>query len=101
MPGVPAVLHPLGTKDGPVNRLDLARWLYERLRDEPGFELPWEPEVTVVAFRYRPRSGDAEEFNRRLLRRINESKRVFLSSTLIGGRFVIRACILSHRTHRP
>jgi aromatic-L-amino-acid decarboxylase len=25
---------------------------------------------------------------------------VFLSSTLIEGRFVLRACIVSHRTHR-
>jgi aromatic-L-amino-acid decarboxylase len=25
---------------------------------------------------------------------------VFLSSTVIDGRFTIRACILSHRTHR-
>jgi aromatic-L-amino-acid decarboxylase len=25
---------------------------------------------------------------------------VFLSSTMIDGRFTIRACIVSHRTHR-
>jgi aromatic-L-amino-acid decarboxylase len=98
---LPVKLHGLGAfREALDEKLDLARWLYERLRDTPGFELPWEPEVTVVAFRYRPRSGDAEEFNRRLLRRINDSRRVFLSSTLIDGRFVIRACIVSHRTHR-
>jgi aromatic-L-amino-acid decarboxylase len=81
-------------------KLDLTGYLYEELRRTPGFEVPWEPELTVVAFRYRPGSGDPERFNRRLLDRINASKRVFLSSTLIGGRFVIRACIVSHRTHR-
>jgi aromatic-L-amino-acid decarboxylase len=62
--------------------------------------VPWEPDVTVVAFRYEPAAGDPEAFNRRLLERINASRRVFLSSTEIGGRFVIRACIVSHRTHR-
>ena len=31
---------------------------------------------------------------------INASKRVFLSSTIVDGRFVLRACILSFRTHR-
>jgi aromatic-L-amino-acid decarboxylase len=81
-------------------KLDLTQYLYRSLADTPGFELPWEPDLSVVAFRYRPATGDAERFNRALLERINDSKRVFLSSTLIDGRFVIRACILSHRTHR-
>jgi aromatic-L-amino-acid/L-tryptophan decarboxylase len=81
-------------------KLDLTQYLYGALADAPGFELPWKPDLSVVAFRYRPANGDAEEFNRRLLDRINASKRIFLSSTMIEGRFVIRACILSHRTHR-
>jgi aromatic-L-amino-acid/L-tryptophan decarboxylase len=87
-------------RDALDEKLDLARYLYEELRATPGFELPWEPELSVVAFRYRPERGDPEEFNRQLLERINASKRVFLSSTLIDGRFVIRACIVSFRTHR-
>jgi aromatic-L-amino-acid decarboxylase len=81
-------------------KLDLTQFLYGALADEPGFEVPWKPDLSVVAFRYRPSKGDAEEFNRRLLDRINASRRIFLSSTMIEGRFVIRACILSHRTHR-
>ena len=81
-------------------KLDLTHLLYEALVDSPGFELPWKPDLTVIPFRYRPRSGDPEEFNRRLLERINASRRVFLSSTMIDGRFVIRACIVSFRSHR-
>jgi aromatic-L-amino-acid decarboxylase len=81
-------------------KLDLTHLLYEALVDSPGFELPWKPDLTVIPFRYRPRSGDPEEFNRRLLERINASRRVFLSSTMIDGSFVIRACIVSFRTHR-
>jgi aromatic-L-amino-acid/L-tryptophan decarboxylase len=87
-------------RDALDEKLDLARYLHDELRATPGFELPWEPELSVVAFRYRPEHGDPEEFNRKLLERINASKRVFLSSTLIDGRFVIRACIVSFRTHR-
>jgi aromatic-L-amino-acid decarboxylase len=87
-------------RDALDEKLDLARYLHDELRTTPRFELPWEPELSVVAFRYRPKHGDPEEFNRRLLERINASKRVFLSSTLIDGRFVIRACIVSFRTHR-
>ena len=82
-------------------KLDLARHLHDELRATPGFELPWHPDLTVVPFRYRPSSPgqDPERFNRELLDRINASKRVFLSSTMIDGRFVLRACIVSHRTH--
>jgi aromatic-L-amino-acid decarboxylase len=81
-------------------KLDLAQWLYEELRATPGFELPWPPDLSVVPFRYLPATGDPEAFNRALLERINASKRVFLSSTIVDGRFVLRACILSFRTHR-
>ena len=78
-------------------KLDLAEHLYEELKADPNLELPWSPELSIVAFRLRDAD---EEANRRLLDAINASKRVFLSSTNIEGRFTIRVCILSHRTHR-
>jgi aromatic-L-amino-acid decarboxylase len=78
-------------------KLDLARVLYDGLCRIPGLELPWEPELTVVPFRLED-GGD--EANKRLLERINASGRVFMSSTIVQDRFTIRACILSHRTHR-
>ncbi len=81
-------------------KLDLARVLYEALKNVPRFDVPWEPELTVVPFRYMPETGDADAFNRRLLERINDSKRIFLSSTRLNGDFWLRACIVSHRTHR-
>ena len=80
-------------------KLDLARFLYGELTSTPGFDVPWDPELTVVAFRYLPRTGDANSFNRRLLERINASGRVFLSSTMIDDLYMLRACIVSHRTH--
>jgi aromatic-L-amino-acid/L-tryptophan decarboxylase len=78
-------------------KLDLARILEAGLRGIPELELPWDVDLTVVPFRLR--DGDDDD-NRRLLDEINASRRVVLSSTMIDGRFVIRACILSHRTHR-
>jgi aromatic-L-amino-acid decarboxylase len=98
---LPIKLHGVGAFRAALDeKLDLARFLYEALRGTPGFEVPWEPQLTVVPFRYRPREGNPEEFNRRLLERINDSRRIFLSSTTIRGQFVIRPCIVSHRTHR-
>jgi aromatic-L-amino-acid/L-tryptophan decarboxylase len=98
---LPLQLHGVNTfREALDEKLDLARTIYEALADAPGFEVPWEPELTVVPFRYVPKTGDADAFNRALLERINASKRVFLSSTMIGGQFVLRACVVSHRTHR-
>jgi aromatic-L-amino-acid decarboxylase len=98
---LPIKLHGLSAfREALDEKLDLARFMHEELTATPGFEIPWAPQLTVVAFRYRPRSGDPEEFNARLLERINASRRVFLSSTTLRGRFTIRACIVSHRTHR-
>jgi len=77
-------------------KLDLARLLHEGIRDAPGIEVPWEPELSIVAFR----SPGGDDASRRLLDRINASQRVFLSSTMIRGRFTLRAAILSFRTHR-
>jgi aromatic-L-amino-acid/L-tryptophan decarboxylase len=98
---LPLKLHGLGAfRDALDEKLDLTRVLYEGLRDIRGLELPWEPQLTVVPFRARSTSDDADDLFRQLLERINASKRVFLSSTMIEGRFTIRACIVSHRTHR-
>jgi aromatic-L-amino-acid decarboxylase len=46
-----------------------------------------------------PTRGDADAFNIELLRRINTRRRVLLTSTRVGGRFVLRIAVLSFRTH--
>ncbi|HEX6331119.1 MAG TPA: aminotransferase class V-fold PLP-dependent enzyme [Actinomycetota bacterium] len=94
----PLKLHGVGAfREALDEKLDLAEHLYSGLSDVPEIELPWRPELSIVPFRLR---GGDDDANRRLLEAINDSKRVFLSSTVIHGRFTLRACILSHRTHR-
>lgn len=98
---VPVKLHGLQAfRDALDEKLDLARLFYDELAATPGFELPWEPDLTIVPFRYRFRSIDQDEGNRRLLDEVNASKRVFLTSTRVEQRFTLRMCILSHRSHR-
>jgi aromatic-L-amino-acid decarboxylase len=75
-------------------KLDLARLVYEELVDEPALDVPWEPELSVVAFRM---GSDAQ--SRELLRAVNGAGRAYLSSTVIDGRFTVRVCIVSHRSH--
>jgi len=81
-------------------KLYLTRWMYKRFLEEPGFECLSVPDLSVIAFRYRPKKGEIEAFNQRLLEKIVKSKKLFLSSTLLNGEFVIRVCILSFRTHQ-
>ncbi|MFC5154470.1 pyridoxal phosphate-dependent decarboxylase family protein [Streptomyces amakusaensis] len=98
---LPIKLHGMAAfREALEEKRELACYLYDELRATPGFEVPLEPDLTAVAFRYLPEDGDADLFNQRLLQRINDSKRVFLSSTNLDGHFVIRACVVSHRTHR-
>ncbi|MEA2554757.1 MAG: hypothetical protein QOI60_88, partial [Actinomycetota bacterium] len=94
---MPLVLHGVGAfREALDEKLDLTLRLHEGLAQEPLLELPWDPQLTVVAFRL---AGADQAANVRLLRTINDSKRVFLSSTLVQDRYLIRACIVSHRTH--
>ncbi|MEU6780296.1 aminotransferase class V-fold PLP-dependent enzyme [Nonomuraea angiospora] len=76
-------------------KLDLAGHVHRRLAEDPRFEVPWRPDLTVVLFRLR----GTDERNRRLLADVNDTRRVFLSSTTVDGRFFLRLCVLSFRTH--
>lgn len=62
-----------------------------------GFEIGPEPDLSVSYFWF-PSSGDQNEFNRNLMSEIHKDGRVFLSSTEINGKFVIRMAILAFRT---
>ncbi len=101
-------------------KLDLALWATEEMRKIPGIEILAEPQLSIVAFRYvRPGLDGAalNRLNRNLMDRINARKRVYLTGTMLPsadssaaalaeaeaspkeGRFAIRICVLSFRTH--
>lgn len=81
-------------------KLLLARYFYERMSEIEGFELGPYPELSVVTYRYLPKRGDPQEFNRRLVEEVRKDGRVFVSSTMLDGRFTLRLAVLSFRTHR-
>jgi aromatic-L-amino-acid decarboxylase len=94
---LPLHLHGVAAfRDALDEKLDLTQRITASLRADPNLEVGWHPQLTVVAFRIR---GGDEERSRQLLDRINATKRVFLSSTLIRGEYWLRVCIVSHRTH--
>jgi aromatic-L-amino-acid decarboxylase len=81
-------------------KLDLTAFATEELRKIDGIEIVAEPQLSIVAFRLVRAGADPDALNRALLDRINARKRVMLTPTTAAGKFVIRICIVSHRTHR-
>ena len=77
----------------------LARYFHEQLENIPGWETGPYPELSVATFRYVPEQGDADAFNRRLLEAVHEDGKVFISSTLIDGKFILRLAVLHFRSH--
>lgn len=90
-------------RDALQEKLDLAREAADEVRKLPGIEMVAEPELSLFAFRQVRPGLDGpglDRLNVKLLRGINDRKRVFLTGTRLGGRFTLRMCVLSFRTHR-
>lgn len=71
---------------------------FRRKLKEAGFMLGPEPDLTVSYFWWPLAGGDENTFNKRLIKEIHKDGSVFLTSTTINGRFVIRLAILSFRS---
>jgi glutamate/tyrosine decarboxylase-like PLP-dependent enzyme len=82
-----------------AEKLALARYFHARLSEIERFDPGPEPQLSVVAFRYLPSSGDVDDFNERLMRHIQQEGRVMMSGTRIDGRYYLRCAILCFRTH--
>ena len=82
-----------------AEKLALARYFHARLSEIDGFDPGPEPQLSVVAFRYRPKDGDADEFTERLLKHLQQDGRAMMSGTRIVGTYYIRCAILCFRTH--
>ena len=83
-------------------KLDLAQWITERLCGIEGIEIVADPQLSLVAFRLvHPglSDGELDELNRRFLQAVNNRQRIFISHGVVGGKYVLRICALSFRTH--
>jgi aromatic-L-amino-acid/L-tryptophan decarboxylase len=64
---------------------EFAGWV----RESEAFDLAAAAPLNLVCFRHR--GGD--EVNRKLLERLNQSGELYLTHTILGGRFTLRICI--------
>ena len=79
-----------------------AEALYQTILERDDFEALHRPECNILCFRYlgRPRRGEAEldSLNADLRERFNRSGRGWITSTLLGGRRVLRVTVMNPRT---
>ena len=83
-------------------KLLLAHYFHEEVR-ALGFEVGPPPDLSVSTFRWVPAGADlarANAANQAIVDGVRRDGRIFLSSTMLDGRFTIRLVALSFRTHR-
>ena len=84
------------------NSLDLALHAQSRIEDSPELELMSPASLGVVTFRRHP-NGVADEailerINAEIAAEIERGGEVFISTSRVRGRYVLRLCILNHST---
>ena len=86
------------------NDLELAAYFAGRVDAESELERLAPAPLSVVCFRYVPKSGvspdSLDELNRQILPKVIRRGRVFLSNATIHGRFALRICVVNHRSTR-
>ena len=81
-------------------KLVLAQYFHRELEKLDQFEVGPEPDLSIVTYRFLPRSGDPDKFNQRLVTAIHADGRIFVSSTKLNGTFMLRLAVVCFRTHR-
>ena len=77
----------------------LTHYFYEEIQ-KIGFKVGPFPDLSVMIYRYVPKSGDADEFNLNIIEEVKKDGKVFLSSTRLNGKVWLRLAVLSFRTHK-
>ncbi|MGH7445994.1 MAG: pyridoxal phosphate-dependent decarboxylase family protein [Longimicrobiales bacterium] len=99
---LPLVL--LGTKPFRAaldEKLLLARYFHQEIQ-RLGFETGPDPDLSVVTYRWAPDGATLDEanaVNQRIVDAARQDGRVFLSSTMLDGKFTLRLAVLGFRTH--
>ena len=80
----------------------LARYFHAQI-GRAGYEVGPCPDLSIVTYRWAPAGASLErinEMNQAIVSGARRDGRVFLSSTMLDGRFTLRMAALAFRTHR-
>ena len=81
-------------------KIRLARYFHEEISTYDNFEVGPYPDLSVATYRYIPPRGDADEFNLELAKRVLQDGRLFITSTRLEGKVMLRLAVVCFRTHR-
>jgi glutamate/tyrosine decarboxylase-like PLP-dependent enzyme len=88
--------------------IELARAMHDAVSRHPELE-PFTCCLSIATFRYVPRDVDRhaaetqeylDELNKQIVERLQLGGEIFVSNAVIGGRYLLRACIVNFRTTR-
>jgi aromatic-L-amino-acid decarboxylase len=100
---LPFKLHGVGVfRDYLDEKLDLARWIEQQIRQLPGLEILAPARLSILAFAVSAQQHSLQQRNqmtRKLIQRINNRQRAHLTGTMLDGLFAIRIAIVPYRTH--
>lgn len=97
---LPLKIHGLATFRAALEeKLLLARYCHQRLSEINGFEVGPPPELSILVFRYVPQSGDANTFNQKFFEVLRDSGGIFLSTTVLDGKLMLRLAVLAVASH--
>ncbi len=91
--------------DSIERNVELAQYLAEKVDAHPNMERMSDGKLSICCFRYVPPAlhGNNEALdvlNERLMTELQVDGRAFCSGAVVGGRFVLRACIVNFRARR-
>jgi aromatic-L-amino-acid decarboxylase len=83
-----------------AEKIWLARYFHKQLEQIPGWEMGPYPQLSVATFRFVPEQGDADVLNESLVEAVLADGKVFISSTRISDKYVLRLAVLHFRTQQ-
>lgn len=78
--------------------IEVAREVRRRAAAHPRLESMTDSDLSIFCVRYLPRSGDPDEFNRRLLDAIHRDGRFLVTPVILDGAYGLRGCVVNFRS---
>jgi glutamate/tyrosine decarboxylase-like PLP-dependent enzyme len=79
-------------------KLLLTKYFYEKVK-QLGFKTGPFPDLSIIIFWFEPKGENANDFNKKILYKIQKEGTIFISSTMLNDQFLLRFAALSFRTH--
>jgi aromatic-L-amino-acid decarboxylase len=83
------------------NHISYGQWVKNEILRTPGMELMAPVPLNLICFRFHPEGmdddADLDRLNESILRRLNDSGKIFLTQTRLNGKYVIR--FVAGQTH--